>query len=110
MLIGGGDLDESKSTSGYVFNLGRGAISWCSKKQDCIALSTMDVEYVACCLATHEVIWLRSFLQDLNPTPKVDDLKFAKVLKFHRKTKHIKRCYHFVRNIIKDKDMFLQVE
>ena len=38
----GGDLDESRSTSGYVFTLGGGAISWCSKKQDCIALSTIE--------------------------------------------------------------------
>ena len=69
----GGDLDESKSTSGYVFTLGGGAVSWCSKKQDCIALSTMEAEYVACCLAAQEVIWLRNFLQDLNLTPRVDD-------------------------------------
>jgi len=48
----GDDLDESRSTSGYVFTLGGGAISWCSKKQDCIALSTIEAEYVACCLAT----------------------------------------------------------
>jgi len=69
----GGNLDESRSTSGYVFTLVGGAISWCSKKQDCIALSTMEVEYIACCLATQEVIWLRSFLQDLRLTPKLDD-------------------------------------
>jgi len=43
----GGDLDESKSTSGYVFTLGGGAVSWCSKMQDCIALSTIEAEYVA---------------------------------------------------------------
>ena len=43
----GGDLDERKSTSGYVFLLNNGAISWRSKKQSCIALSTMGVEFVA---------------------------------------------------------------
>ena len=69
----GGDLDESKSNSGYVFTFGGGAVSWCSKKQDCIALSTMEAEYVACCLAAQEAIWLRSFLQNLNLTPRVDD-------------------------------------
>ena len=63
MPIGGGDPDESRSTSGYVFTLSGGAISWCSKKQDYIALSTMEVEYVACSLATQEAIWLRSFLR-----------------------------------------------
>ena len=58
----GGDLDESKSTSGYVFTLGEGVLSWCSKKQDYIALSTMDAEYVTCCLTAQEAIWPRSFL------------------------------------------------
>jgi len=48
----GGDQDEFRSTSGYVFTLSGRAISWCSKKQDCIALSTMETEYIACSLAT----------------------------------------------------------
>jgi len=115
----GGDLDESRSTSGYVFTLGEGAISWCSKKQDCIALSTMEAEYVACCLATQEAIWLRSFLQDLNLTPGINDpvellcdntaaIKFAKDPKFHRKANHIKRRYHFVRNAIKEKEVAIK--
>ena len=69
----GGNLDEFRSTWGYVLTLGGEAISWCSKKQDCISLSTMKAEYVACCLATKEAIWLRSFLQNLNITPRVDD-------------------------------------
>jgi len=38
----GGDLDDRKSTSGYVFLLSIGAISWSSKKQSCAALSTME--------------------------------------------------------------------
>jgi len=71
--VWGGDLDESRSTSGYVFTLSGGAISWCSKKQDYIAMSTMEAEYVTCSIAKQDVIWLRSFLQDLNLTLKVDD-------------------------------------
>ena len=47
----GSDLDECKSTSGYVFLLNNGAITWSSKKQPCIALSTMEAEYVACSIA-----------------------------------------------------------
>ena len=64
----GGDLDESKSTSSYVFTLGGGAISWRGKKQDCIALSTMEAEYVACCLATQEAIWSVSYTHLTLPT------------------------------------------
>ena len=88
-----------------MFTVSGGAISWCSKKQDCIALSTMEAEYVACCLATQEAIWLRSFLQDIDLTPGINDLvemfcdntttiQFARDPKFHRKTKHLKRYYH----------------
>ena len=106
----GGDPDESRSTSGYVFTLDGGAISCCSKKQEYITLSTMEAEYVACNLPMQEAIWLRSFLQDLNLTPRVDDpvemlcdnkaaIQFAKDPKFYRKTKHIKTCYYFVRNV-----------
>ena len=44
----GGDPDQCKSTSGYAFLLNDCEISWGSKKQSCIALSTMEAEYVAC--------------------------------------------------------------
>lgn len=50
----GGDLDERKATSGYAFLLNNGAISWSNKKQSCIALSTMESEYVACSAAVQE--------------------------------------------------------
>ena len=45
------DKDERKSTSGYAFIPGGGVVSWCSKKQSCIALFTMESEYVACSAA-----------------------------------------------------------
>ena len=78
----------------------------------------MEAEYVACSLATQEVIWLRSFLQDLNFTPKIDELvellcnntaaiQFAKDSKFHRKTRPIKRRYHFMRDAIKSKEIVI---
>ena len=57
----GGDLDQRKSTSSYVFLLNKGAISWCSKKQTCIALSTMEAEFIACSTAVQEAVWLRRF-------------------------------------------------
>ena len=60
-----GDLDQHKSTSRYMFLLNDCAISWGSKKQSCIALSTMDAEYVACSLVIQEADWLRRFLQDI---------------------------------------------
>ncbi|XP_048447412.1 secreted RxLR effector protein 161-like [Pyrus x bretschneideri] len=53
------DRDERKPTSSYAFVLGGGIVSWCSKKQTCIALSTMESEYVA----LGSAVWLRRFLQ-----------------------------------------------
>ena len=60
-----GDLDERKSTSGYVFLLHNGIISWSSKKQTCIALSTMEVEFIACSTAIQKVVRLKRFMEHL---------------------------------------------
>ena len=70
----GSNPDESRSTSEFVYTLDGGATSCCSlRKKDCITLSTMKAQYVACYLATQEAIWLKSFLRDFNLTPRVDD-------------------------------------
>jgi hypothetical protein len=60
-----GDLDDRKSTSGYVFMLGTGAISWSSKKQPIVILSTTEAEYVAAASCACQCIWLRSILNHL---------------------------------------------
>ncbi|TXG60589.1 hypothetical protein EZV62_015162 [Acer yangbiense] len=62
----GGDLDERKSTSRYAFLLSKYAISWSSKKQTCIALSTIEAEFVAYSAAVQEAVWLKKFLEDLD--------------------------------------------
>ena len=59
------NLDFRKSTSGYVFTLGGGAISQGSVKQSCIVDSTMKAEYVAACEAAKEAVWLKKFLSNL---------------------------------------------
>ena len=53
------DLDYRISTSGYVFNLFGGEISWMSKRQDVVALSTTKVEYMATTHASEEAVWLQ---------------------------------------------------
>ncbi|XP_017628838.1 secreted RxLR effector protein 161-like [Gossypium arboreum] len=58
-----GSLDDMKSTSGYVFNLGSGAICWSSKKQQVVAQSTAEAEYITA--AANQAIWLRNLLSDL---------------------------------------------
>ena len=64
-VVWGDDLDQRKSTSGYAFLLNDCAILWSSKKQSCIALSTIEAEYVTCSLTIQEVFWLRRFFQHL---------------------------------------------
>jgi len=54
-----GDLDQRRSTSGYVFNLFGGAVSWMSKKQSIVALSTIEAEYMATTHASEELVWFQ---------------------------------------------------
>ena len=90
--------DEHKSTIGYAFLLSGAAISWCIKKQSCIALSTMEFEYVACSAATQETIWLKRFFQSLRVKSLADEaikmycdsmaaLAHAEDPKYHSKSK-----------------------
>lgn len=65
-----GDLDDRHFTSGYIFLLVGAAVSWLSKKQSIIALSTAEAEYVALSLATQEALWLRRLLKDIGMPPK----------------------------------------
>ncbi|GKU89839.1 hypothetical protein SLEP1_g3924 [Rubroshorea leprosula] len=60
-----GDLDDRKSTSGFVFMLGFGTISWYSKKQPIVTLSTIEVEYVAATSCACQAIWLRRVMEEL---------------------------------------------
>ena len=54
-----------QSTSGCCFSMGSGVISWFSRKQSCVALSTTEVEYVAASSTSSEAVWLRKVLSDL---------------------------------------------
>jgi hypothetical protein len=55
-----------RSTAGYLFNIGSGAISWQSKRQNVVALSTCEAEFMGQTQATKEAIWLRRLLHELN--------------------------------------------
>ena len=57
-----GCVDSCKSTSGYIFILANGAISWRSVKQTLTVTSTMEAEFIACFEATSHGVWLKSFI------------------------------------------------
>ncbi|KAL7131932.1 hypothetical protein ABFS83_12G038100 [Erythranthe nasuta] len=73
-----GCLDSRKSTSGFVFLLAGGAISWKSVKQSIIASSTMEAEFVACFEASSHALWLRNFILGLKAVDSI-----AKPLKIY---------------------------
>ncbi|KAJ3689816.1 hypothetical protein LUZ61_018980 [Rhynchospora tenuis] len=60
-----GDVDDRKSTSGYVFYMGDTAFTWASKKQPIVTLSTCEAEYVAASWCVAHTIWLRNLLREL---------------------------------------------
>ncbi|XP_062537928.1 uncharacterized protein LOC134206247 [Armigeres subalbatus] len=63
-----GDAESRRSTSGAVFYFGGAAISWTSRRQPCVTLSSMEAEYVALSEACQETIWLRQLLRDFGET------------------------------------------
>ena len=64
------DTKDSKFTSGYLFTLGGGAVSWKYSKQTCIARSTMEYEFIAIDKASEEAEWLRHFFEDIPICPQ----------------------------------------
>ena len=112
----GQDLNDSKSIAGYSFMVNDTAISWASKKQASVALSTCEAEYMAQAQTAQEAIWLKGFLQELDllqpgPTTIFADnrgaIKLAENPEFHKRTKHIKIKYHFIRELIEEKELTL---
>ncbi|KAJ9545830.1 hypothetical protein OSB04_025537 [Centaurea solstitialis] len=105
------DRDDFRSQSGYVFTLNGGAISWKSSKQDTIADSTTEAEYIAASDAAKEAVWLRNFLSDLRVVASISRpidifydnsgvMEQAKEPREHHKSRHMLRKYHLIREII----------
>ncbi|KAJ9553546.1 hypothetical protein OSB04_017591 [Centaurea solstitialis] len=105
------DRDDFRSQSGYVFTLNGGAISWKSSKQDTIADSTTEAEYIAASDAAKEAVWLRNFLSDLRVVGSISRpidifcdnsgaVAQAKEPREHHKSRHVLKKYHLIREII----------
>ena len=61
----GGDVDSSKSTSGYIYTIGGTAVSWMSRLQKFVSLSSTEAKYVAIAEVGKEMIWLEDYLEEL---------------------------------------------
>jgi hypothetical protein len=99
-------IDDIISTSGSIFYLGECLVSWLSKKQSSISLSTIDVEYIVAVTCCTQVLWMKHTLQEIKV--KYDDpisilcdntsvINISKNPMMHYKTKHILIKYHFLR-------------
>lgn len=106
-----GDQDDRKSTSGYVFMLSSGAVSWSSKKQPVVTLSTTQAEFIAAASSACQAVWLRRILQQLNLEPQKSTtiycdnsstIKLSKNPVMHGRSKHIDVRFHFLRELTKD--------
>ena len=110
-------MDDMKNTSGYVFSLGSGAISWCSKKQQIVAQSSAKAEYISAGLATQQAIWLKTILEDFGEKQEAvtihcdnkSAITMAKNPVFHGRTKHIAIKHHFIREAIEDEEVQLSI-
>lgn len=104
----GGDPQDRKSTTGYMFTVYGACVSWATRKQGSVALSSCEAEYVALSQATSEGCWIRSILLDLNvidsgvPIHMYCDnqsaIKVAKNPENHKRLKHVDIRWHFVRD------------
>ena len=116
-----GDHDTRRSTAGFIFHIGSGAISWQSKRQPIVALSTCEAEYIGQTQAAKEAIWLRNLLRELRPQDKESAAKaviifgdnqgaiaLAKNPEFHARSKHIAIRHHFIREKVSEGTIDLQ--
>ena len=104
--------DTRRSTTGWVFTLAGGPVSWSSKRQATVADSTCEAEYIAAGEAAKEAIWIKGFVNDLKLLPNlgtvklhVDNtsaIKLAKNPGMHSRTKHIDIKHHFLREKVQD--------
>ncbi|GKV15591.1 hypothetical protein SLEP1_g26368 [Rubroshorea leprosula] len=106
-----GDLDNRKSILGYLFTFAKEAVSWQSKLQKCVALSTIEAEYIVATEASKEMLWMKRFLQELALKQKEyvvfcdsqSAIDLSKNTMYHARTKHIDLRYHWLRLVTENK-------
>lgn len=112
-----GDPNTRRSTTGYLFKLNGAAVSWKSRLQPTVSLSSTEAEYKATAEAGQEVVWLRGILHHISmkqhsPTILCSDSTGAVALTkkgiFHARTKHIEVQYHWIREQVEKKTVALR--
>ncbi|MCH79563.1 gag-pol polyprotein [Trifolium medium] len=111
-----GSADDRKSTSGGCFFLGNNLISWFSKKQNCVSLSTAEAEYIAAGSSCSHLMWMKQMLKEYNVEQNVmtlycDNLSAINISKNpiqHSRTKHIDIRHHFIRDLVEENVVTLE--
>lgn len=103
------DVDDGRSITGHMFYLEESPITWCSQKQEIVALSSCEAEFMAATEAAKQAIWLQELLSEITGDEcekviiRVDNKSAISLTKnhvFHGRSKHIHRRYHFIRECV----------
>ena len=110
-------VDDGKSTTGHVFYFGETHVSWCSHKQNTVALSSCEAEFMAATSAACQAIWLRSLYGEIVGEEmqriliRVDNKSAIALMKnpvFHGRSKHIDTKYHFIRECVEEEKVEIE--
>ncbi|GJS49538.1 zinc finger, CCHC-type containing protein [Tanacetum coccineum] len=105
------NIDQGKGTTGIVFYFGESPITWCTQKQQTVALSSCESEFMAATAAAYQALWLKRLLSELTGweeeriTLKVDNVSAIALVRnpvFHGRSKHIDIRYHFIRECVEN--------
>ena len=108
------DMDDGRSTTGHIFFLGKSPITWCSQKQETVALSLCEAEFMAATSAACQAIWLRELLAEVTGLEKqkvlirIDNksaITLSKNPVFHGRSKHIHTRFHFIREHVENEQV-----
>lgn len=111
-----GDVEDRRSQSGSVLTLAGGAVTWKSKKQPTVSLSTMEAEYIALSEVSKEIIYLKRLLIHMQFNRFVESpvcvfcdnqsaIELAKNAVYHKRSKHIDIKFHFTRELVEKKEI-----
>lgn len=103
------DVDDVKSTTRHIFYFAECPITWCSQKQEMVALSSCEAEFMAATKAAKQAIWLQELFAEINGrecekvTIRIDNKSAITLTKnpvFNGRSKHIHTRYHFIRECV----------
>ncbi|GMI85509.1 cysteine-rich RLK (RECEPTOR-like protein kinase) 8 [Hibiscus trionum] len=111
-----GDIDSRRSTSGYLITYSGGVVAWQSRLQKCVALSTIESDFIAATEACKEMLWMKKFVQELGFTQEryvlycdsQSAIHLGKNSTFQARSYHIDVRYDWIRDVLEAKLLELE--